>query len=62
MRYRRMEVFFYLIPVTLILILLGVWGVFWSIKRGQFDDLDGASERILFDNEDSANLNNLKKK
>ena len=57
-----MEVFFYLIPVTLILILLGVWGVFWSIKRGQFDDLDGASERILFDNEDSANLNNLKKK
>lgn len=50
-----MEVFFYLIPITLLLVLLGICGVFWSIKVGQFDDLDGASERILFDNENNTN-------
>jgi cbb3-type cytochrome oxidase maturation protein len=32
-------------------LLIGV-GVFWSIKSGQFDDLEGPAERILMDDDD----------
>ena len=33
-------------------VLLIVLGVFWSIKNGQFDDLEGPAERILMDDDD----------
>lgn len=33
-------------------VLLIVVGVFWSIKSGQFDDLEGPAERILMDDDD----------
>lgn len=36
-----------LIPIALSLGLLGLVAFFWSLKRGQFDDLDGAALRIL---------------
>ena len=35
-----------------IFVLLIVLGVFWSIKNGQFDDLEGPAERILMDDDD----------
>jgi cbb3-type cytochrome oxidase maturation protein len=35
-----------------IFVLLIVIGVFWSIKSGQFDDLEGPAERILMDDDD----------
>lgn len=38
-----------LIPLALILGLCGLGAFFWAIKRGQFDDMDGASMRILID-------------
>jgi cbb3-type cytochrome oxidase maturation protein len=38
-----------LIPVALFLGLLGLAAFLWSLRSGQFDDLDGASVRILFD-------------
>jgi cbb3-type cytochrome oxidase maturation protein len=40
-----------LIPVALFLGLLGLVAFLWSLRSGQFDDLDGASVRILFDDE-----------
>ena len=42
-----------LIPIALGLGLLGLlaWILHWSIKSGQFDDLDGAGRRILIDDE-----------
>lgn len=40
-----------LIPIALLLGLAGLVGFFWSLKSGQFDDLDGAAGRILFDDE-----------
>ncbi len=40
-----------LIPVALGLGLLGLAAFFWSLKSGQFDDLDGAALRILIDDE-----------
>jgi cbb3-type cytochrome oxidase maturation protein len=41
-----------LIPVALGLGLLGLVTFFWALKRGQFEDLDGAAARILIDEED----------
>jgi cbb3-type cytochrome oxidase maturation protein len=38
-----------LIPVALALGLGGLAGFLWALKSGQFDDLDGAAGRILFD-------------
>lgn len=35
-----------------IFVLLIVLGVFWSIRSGQFDDLEGPAERILTDDDD----------
>ncbi len=44
-----MDVLIYLIPIALFLGLLGLGAFLWSLKNGQFDDLDGAAERALFD-------------
>lgn len=40
-----------LIPIALGLGLLGLVAFFWSLKSGQFDDLDGAGMRILIDDD-----------
>ena len=42
----------FLIPVALGMGLLGLAGFFWAMRGGQFDDLDGAAQRILIDDED----------
>lgn len=42
-----------LLPVALTLGLAGLGAFFWSLKRGQFDDLDGAALRVLIDDEDA---------
>jgi cbb3-type cytochrome oxidase maturation protein len=41
-----------LIPAALVLGLLGLAAFLWSLRSGQYDDLDGAAERILYDDED----------
>jgi len=48
-----METLLMLIPVALILGLLGLVGFLWSLRSGQFDDMDGAAQRILFDDDDA---------
>ena len=42
-----MSVLIYLVPVSLVLLGLAVWGFFWAVKRGQFDDLDTPAIDIL---------------
>jgi cbb3-type cytochrome oxidase maturation protein len=44
-----MRDFFYLIPVALLLGGVGLAAFMWSLRRRQYEDLDGAAERILFD-------------
>ncbi|QWD98133.1 cbb3-type cytochrome oxidase assembly protein CcoS [Polynucleobacter sp. MG-5-Ahmo-C2] len=46
-----MESLFLLIPLSLILVGLLAWILHWSIKSGQFDDLDGPGESILMDDD-----------
>lgn len=46
-----MNVLLYLIPVALFLGGLGLVAFLWSLKSGQYEDLDGAANRILIDDE-----------
>lgn len=41
-----------LIPVSLCMGAVGLWAFFWSLRNGQFEDPEGDSQRILF-NEDA---------
>jgi len=45
-------VFLILIPVSLGLGLVGLWAFFWTMKTDQYDDLDGAAVRVLYDDPD----------
>lgn len=46
-----MNVLAYLIPAALLLGLIGLAAFFWSVKSGQYEDLDGAAERILIEDD-----------
>src|SRR5690606_17963905 len=41
-----------LIPIALFLGALGLAGFLWALRSGQYDDMDGAAERILIDDEE----------
>jgi len=41
-----------LIPAALILGLLALAAFLWALRSGQFDDPEGSSGRILFDDDD----------
>ncbi|MEX6725640.1 cbb3-type cytochrome oxidase assembly protein CcoS [Sphingosinicellaceae bacterium M-36] len=45
-------VLLYLIPAMLAMGALALVAFMWALKSGQFDDLDGAAERILMDDDD----------
>ncbi len=47
-----MTALFFLIPIALLLGGLGLAAFIWSVRAAQYEDLDGAAERILFDDED----------
>ncbi len=42
-----MDIIALLIPIALFLGLVGLVAFFWSMRSGQFDDLDGAALRAL---------------
>lgn len=41
----------FLIPIALGMGLIGLLAFLWSVRSGQFEDLDGAGARVLFDDE-----------
>ena len=46
-----MNVLIYLVPLALLLGLTGLAGFLWTLRSGQYDDLDGAAMRILPDDD-----------
>ncbi len=46
-----MEIIAYLIPVAIFLGVLALAAFFWALGDGQYDDPDGAAERILHDDD-----------
>ncbi len=49
-----------LIPIALFLGLMGLAAFLWSLRTGQYDDLEGAAYRAVFDDEDD-DLSEVKK-
>ena len=48
-----MDILLLLIPLSLVLVAL-IGGFFvWSVKSGQYDDLEGPAHRILADDDDA---------
>ncbi len=47
-----MDILLYLIPIALTLGLIGLVGFLWTLKNNQYEDLEGAANRILFDEDD----------
>lgn len=46
-----MTVLLFLVPLALLLGLLALIAFMWSLRSGQFDDLDGAAHRVLMDDD-----------
>ncbi|XBQ17067.1 MAG: cbb3-type cytochrome oxidase assembly protein CcoS [Oceanicaulis sp.] len=44
-----MTAILWLIPAALALGALGLVAFFWSMRSGQYEDIEGAAERILID-------------
>ncbi|MFA6310432.1 MAG: cbb3-type cytochrome oxidase assembly protein CcoS [Sterolibacterium sp.] len=46
-----MEILYLLIPLSVLLVFLIAVVFWWSLKSGQFDDLEGPAYRILMDDD-----------
>ena len=46
-----MNVLVYLVPAALLLGLTGLIAFLWTLRSGQYEDLDGAALRILTDDD-----------
>ncbi len=46
-----MNVLIYLVPMALALGLTGLAAFMWSLRSGQYDDMDGAAVRMLSDDD-----------
>jgi cbb3-type cytochrome oxidase maturation protein len=47
-----MDIMIFLIPIAVFMGALGLVAFFWSLRSGQYEDLEGAAWRILIDDED----------
>lgn len=47
-----MDVVIYLLAAALFLGLLGLAAFVWSLKSGQFDDMEGAAHRAIMDDDE----------
>jgi len=46
-----MNILYFLVPMALLLAAAGVAGFIWSVRSGQFDDVETPAMRVLFDEE-----------
>ncbi|WP_444994047.1 cbb3-type cytochrome oxidase assembly protein CcoS [Aliikangiella sp. IMCC44359] len=46
-----MDVIYWLIPLSIVILIVAVIIFFWAVKSGQFQDLDSAAIEILFDDD-----------
>jgi len=47
-----MEILFVLIPLAIVLMIVAIVFFLWTVKSGQYDDLEGPAHRILMDDDD----------
>lgn len=53
-----MNVLVYLVPLALFLGLVGLAAFLWSLRSGQYEDLEGAAYRVLDDSDLGAESRN----
>lgn len=53
-----MESLFLLIPLAIIIAFVIAAIFFWSVKSGQFDDMQGPAHSILMDDDSPSEINN----
>ncbi len=46
-----MEILYLLIPISLIFVVIIAWVFVWSVKSGQYEDMEGPAHRILMDDD-----------
>lgn len=49
--FAKLDILVILIPVAILLGGLGLAAFIWALRSGQYDDLEGEAERVLFDDE-----------
>ena len=47
-----MSDFLWLIPLSVVMGTVGLVVFLWTLRSNQYDDLDGAAERILYDEDE----------
>lgn len=47
-----MEILYLLIPMAVVVAAVAVGFFVWTVKSGQYDDLEGPAHRILMDDDD----------
>ena len=47
-----MSSLYFLIPMAVMMLAVGIWVFVWSVRTGQFEDMDGPAHRILMDDDD----------
>lgn len=56
-----MDFVYVLLPLALLLGFIGLMAFMWTLKSGQYDDLDGAAWRAIMDDDEHLNPNVAKK-
>lgn len=46
-----MEIMFLLVPISVVLVFLIAYAFWWSVRSGQFDDLEGPGYRVIMDDD-----------
>lgn len=52
-----MDILYLLIPLSVVLVFLIAVGFWWSVRNGQFDDLEGPGFRVLMDDDSPQPVN-----
>lgn len=47
-----MEILYLLIPIALVIVLIIGVALFWAIRSGQYEDMEGPAHSILMDDDD----------
>ena len=47
-----MSSLYFLIPIAVAMLAIGILAFVWSVRSGQFEDMEGPAHRILMDDDD----------
>ncbi|MEW6445286.1 MAG: cbb3-type cytochrome oxidase assembly protein CcoS [Pseudomonadota bacterium] len=47
-----MDILYFLVPLSMVVMGIMILAVIWTVRSGQYDDLEGPAHRILMDDDD----------